>query len=599
MKDLVYDEFIEKLRVENDIVSILSDYVPLKKKGKNYWGCCPFHHEKTPSFSVNPDKGFFYCFGCQAGGNVFNFLMKIENISFFDAVKLLAQKMNVSLPKKEKTPQEIARDRELAELYRVNEMARDFFYSCLTKTAYGKQAGEYLKARGITEEVLHAFKIGFAPPGWEKLVQAFRARGIDNDLLLKSGIAVAREQREGVIDRFRNRIMIPICDARGHVVGFGGRVIDDSHPKYLNSPETLIFNKKNILFAFDSAYRFIRESGQAIVVEGYMDVITAHTYGFKNVVASLGTAFSTEQAKLLMRHAQEIFFAYDSDAAGQNATLRAISILQNMGAKVRVLCIPDGKDPDEFIRKHGKEAFQQLIEQAVSLLEYQVKQAMDNIDYTSLEGKINVVAKTVPALAEANNEVEVNEHIARISQTLMVDESVIRAEVRKFRQKKDKNVNVGKDISRIVASNSISMAAEQAERYIIRLIQEDSSLIPYVQANVSVEEFQGDLRREIMNLIVNEYNRGKNSIETSFALHLSEQANRELSQIMLMDLEYEDIVKTVDDCMRNIRLTHLKALYEQHRLKADELERMGDSRFLQELAESQRIKDEINKLHCL
>jgi DNA primase len=597
MKDLVYDEFIERLRAECDIVSILSDYLTLKKKGKNYWGCCPFHHEKTPSFSVTPDKGFFYCFGCQAGGNVFNFLMKIENVSFFDAVKILAQKMNVSLPKKEKTAQELERDRELFELYHVNEMARDFFYSCLTKTAYGKPAKEYLKTRGVSDEVIHGFKLGFAPPGWDKLVRAFLAREIDERLLTKAGLAISREEKRP-IDRFRNRLMIPICDGRSRVVGFGGRVLDSSQPKYLNSPESMIFSKKHILFAFDSAHRSIKESGQAVVVEGYMDAITAHAYGITNVVASLGTAFSIEQAKLLLRYAQEIFFAYDSDAAGQNATSRAISILQDLGAKVKVVCIPDGKDPDEFIRKHGGDEFRLLVRQAVSHLEYQVNQAFKSVDYTTLEGKISVVAKTVPVLAQANNAVEVNEHIARIAEALTIDESAVRSEVQKFllRHKKDKNVKVGKDISRKVAPGT-AMAIEQAERYIIRLMNEDFSVIPYVQASLSTEEFQGEFRREIINLIFSEYNRGKNNISSALAVQLSESANAELSHIMLIDLESEDIVKTLDDCIRSIRLSHLKKLYETHRLKADELERMGDSRFLQELAESQRIKDEINKLH--
>jgi DNA primase len=603
MKDGIYDEFIDRLRSESDIVSILSDYVPLKKKGKNYWGCCPFHHENTPSFSVTPDKGFYYCFGCQSGGNVFNFLMKIENISFFDAVKILAQKMNIPLPEKEKTSQELARERENTKLYRANEMAREFFYACLTKTVYGKKAREYLQSRGVTNDIIESFKIGFAPPAWDKLLHAFLERGIEQDVLLKAGLIVERSSGGGVYDRFRSRVIFPISDARGRVVGFGGRVIDNSQPKYLNSPETPVFNKRYILFGFDAAYKFIKETGQAIVVEGYMDAITAHAFGIKNVVASLGTAFSPEQAKLLLRNAKEIFFAYDSDAAGQNATLRALSILRNLGANVRVILIPDGKDPDEFIRKHGADAFKGLIKEAVDILEYQIKQAFDNTDHSNLEGKVAVVSKIVPVLAEADNAVAVNAHIASISQALAIDESAIRSEVRKylFQSKKDKNVNIGKSISNMLVAKKPSIAIEQAERHIVRLMCGNSSLISYIEKELSIEEIQGENRREIIKLIFKEYNMGKDITDTAWTMMLSEAANAELSHIMLIDIQYNDndSIKMVDDCIKNMRLTNLKLLYEQHRLRADELERLGDSGFLQALAESQRINDEINKLHNL
>ncbi len=488
MKDGIYDEFIDRLRSESDIVSILSEYVPLKKKGKNYWGCCPFHHENTPSFSVTPDKGFFYCFGCQSGGNVFNFLMKIENISFFDAVKVLAQKMNIPLPEKEKSSRELARERENSKLYRVNEMAREFFYACLTKTVYGKKAREYLNSRGVTDDVIERFKIGFAPPAWDKLVNAFLERGVEQEVLLRSGLIVERNSGDGVYDRFRSRVIFPISDARGRVVGFGGRVIDDSQPKYLNSPETSVFNKRYILFGFDAAQKFIKESGQAIVVEGYMDAITAYAFGIRNVVASLGTAFSPEQAKLLLRNAKDIFFAYDSDVAGQNATMRALAILRNLGANVRVILIPDGKDPDEFIRKHGVEAFQSLIAEASDILEYQIKQAFQSIDYSDLEGKVAVVSRIVPVLAEADNAVEVNAYIASISQMLAIDESAIRSEVRKFlfQQQKDKNVNKGKNISNMLVVKQPSIALEQAESHIIRLMCGNSSLIPYIKEKLSI-----------------------------------------------------------------------------------------------------------------
>ena len=268
MKDAGFDEFLDRLRSESDIVTVISDYVSLKKKGRNYWGCCPFHQENTPSFSVNPEKGFFYCFGCQSGGNVFSFLMKVENIAFMDAVRLLAKKMNIPIPERQKTPEQIAREKDMARLGYASQLARDFFHSCLVRTSYGKEGLAYLKKRGITDEMIETFKLGFAPNAWSKLTDAFVKRGVSEETLVEVGLAVKNDQKGSVYDRFRNRVMFPICDLRGRVCGFGGRVMDDSHPKYLNSSESMIFNKRQILFGFDTAYQAIKESGQAIVMEG-------------------------------------------------------------------------------------------------------------------------------------------------------------------------------------------------------------------------------------------------------------------------------------------------------------------------------------------
>lgn len=605
MKDVKHDDFIDRLRSESDIIRIISEYVPLKKKGKNYWGCCPFHHEKTPSFSVAPEKGFFYCFGCQAGGNVFNFLMRIENISFFDAVKKLANKLNIPLPEKEKSSEEILRERELAGLYRANELARDFFNACLSKTAYGKPAREYLTSRGISDSIIEQFKLGFAPPAWDKLALALTSRGITSEILVKAGLVSTRTSGDGLYDRFRNRVMFPICDARGRVIGFGGRVLDDSQPKYLNSPETVLFNKRQILFSFDQAYKFIKDSGQAIVVEGYLDAITAHSAGFKNVVASLGTAFTADQVKLLDRHAKEILFAYDSDAAGQNATMRALATVRERGVSVRVISIPDGKDPDEFIRRHGSQAFSEIVSKASTLLDYQITQALESIDYATLEGKVAVVAKVIPVLASADNAVEINAHITNLSQVLNINEDAIRSEFSKFiaTYKKDKNVNTGKNINNHVNMVRFAQAPNRAiiaaERQLIRLMCEDNALIPYVKEQLEAEDISEGSRRQIINSLYDAYNMGNKVEPAAWSNKLSEEANTELSHIMLIDGQFTDLARVVDDYIRTIRLARLRVLFEQHRLRADELERMGDSHFQEELAESKRINDEIKKLQQL
>ncbi len=598
MKDKDYEDFVERLRAESDIVSIISQYVPLKKKGKNYWGCCPFHNEKSPSFSVTPDKGFFYCFGCQSGGNIFTFLMKMENMVFPEAVKLLANKLNIPVPEREKTEKERQIERERVTLFRANELARDFFYACLTKTNFAGGARKYLERRGITQEAVKQFGLGFAPPAWDKLVNGLSTRGIQLETMIKAGLAAERNSGEGAYDRFRNRIMFPICDLRGRVVGFGGRVLDDSQPKYLNSPETLVFNKRHILFGLNLADKFIRETGQAIVVEGYMDVIAAHSAGVRNAVASLGTAFTLEQAKSL-RSVHEIVFAYDSDAAGQNATLRALEIAKKLGITIKVIAIPDGKDPDEYIRKHGADAFKLLVAESLSLVEYSLRSSLQTIDYSTLEGKVAVVSKMIPVLASLDNAVEINEYITQTSEALSIDESSIRSELRKYLniEKKDRIVNVGKDSSAVYLKNRQVSPTEQAEKTIIRFMCEDMSIIPYIEVQLTLEDIQDERRKKIMKSICNAYNMEKNITDISFQETLGEEAALEFSHIMLMDIQLTNMTQMVDDCIKKIRLFSLKKLYEEHRLRADELHRMGDSSFLQELAESQRINDEITKLH--
>ena len=592
-----FQAFAERVRVASDIVAIVSDYVALKKNGRNHWGCCPFHNEKTPSFSVRQDKGFFYCFGCQTGGNVFNFIMKIENLSYGEAVRFLAEKAGIPLPQRERTPQELERERELSRLWKVQALARDFFYACLTKTNLGKAGSAYFARRGLSEETIERFQLGYAPAAWDKLSKALVRRGFSEETLVKAGLAVDR-QSDGVDDRFRNRVIFPICDERGRVAGFGGRVLDDSQPKYLNSPESVIFNKRRILFGLDQAHKAIKSEGYALVVEGYMDVVTAHAHGILNAVASLGTAFTAEQGKKLLKYAPQIVFAYDSDSAGQNATLRALHIVRELGAQVRVLTLPDGKDPDEFLRRHGAAAFRERIAAALPLVDYQVERALRSADISTLEGKVSVVGKLVPLLAQLQNAVEVDACVVRLSDTLRIDEAAIRSELQKFlfQHKKDKNVKSGQTVTMNIKTQEGS-AAVRAGRHIIRALWDDSSIIPYVEAQLEAEAFANRLHCEILTFLFARYARGETSDDLAAATSLSAEASAELSRCVLAEEAAEDRLQLVDDCIRTVRLAHLRAKYEEHRLKADALERVGDEGFLRELAESQRIKDEIKKIH--
>ena len=369
------NELIEQIKDANDIVSVVSEHVALKKRGKNYWGCCPFHNEKTPSFSVAPEKGFYYCFGCHASGNAIKFLMELEHLTFVEALERLANRANIPLPEAKLSPEQRARDERRKKLYEASDLAATFFHNCLTQTSIGKVGLDYLKKRGLTQETIETFKLGFAPDGWDKLYRAFHERGIDDSILLELNL-VRKNQKGQFYDFFRNRIMFPIMDGKGRVVAFGGRVMDDSTPKYLNSPESSIFEKGKLLFAFDKAYKSIREEKQAILVEGYMDVISAHNHGVTNVVASLGTAYTRDHGHILMRQAEEIVLAYDMDGAGRQAAARAIELLQNTDFKVRVLAMPDGKDPDDYVRNHGGQAFKELVAKAVKPLDYLLSESL-------------------------------------------------------------------------------------------------------------------------------------------------------------------------------------------------------------------------------
>lgn len=591
MRNEQMDEFVGQVRAGSDIVAVVSSYVQLKKRGGRYWGCCPFHQEKTPSFSVVPEQGFFYCFGCHAGGNVFKFLSLIENISYFEAVKMQAEKLNISLPSREKTPAEIVRDEKREALCRISRMACDFFHNCLTMTHYGEAARKYFQRRGITAEIIENFQLGYAPAAWDKLLQAFQKRDISIDFLLESGLVATRNEGKSYYDRFRNRVIIPIADERGHVVGFGGRVLDNSQPKYLNSPETMIFNKRNLLFGLDKSHRAIQQAGFAIIVEGYMDAIAVYSAGIKNVVASLGTAFTPAQGKKLLHYAAGLYFCYDSDEAGQSATLRAMSVVQSLGAAVKVISIPDGKDPDEFIRRHGAQEFQKIVSDARPLAEYRMRYVLSHTDYSSLEGKVAALNGLLPVLESLSNAVERNAYIVRIAQVLGIDEAAVRSEMRRYRPGRAEGVS--EPLRHAV--RRADDALRQAGRTVIRMVWQDSAVLAHLQAAVPIEEFP-KYQSEVLSFITSRLREGLLLDDLAAQEALSEEAFVELSHSLADGQDDQDSMLVYEDCIRILRKDYLTRLYEKHRLLADEMQRQNDAGYLQELAESQRIKNEMDEL---
>lgn len=587
MKRRFDDELIERIKNANDIVSVISEHVALKKKGKNYWGCCPFHNEKTPSFSVTPDKGFFYCFGCRASGNVFTFLMRHENLTFLEAVEKLADRANIELPTAEMTPGERYREAHRQDIYKVNGLAATFFHNCLTKTNMGKAGLEYLTGRGLSMDTIEKFQLGFAPDHWDRLYKAFSERDIDERLLLETGLC--RKNNGKVYDYFRNRVMFPICDGKGRVVGFGGRVMDDSTPKYLNSPETEVFDKGRLLFAFDKAYRTIREKKQAILVEGYMDVIGAHNRGITNVVASLGTAFTKDQGQLLVRQAEEIILAYDMDEAGQKAARRAIDLLQNTDFKVRVAAMPDGKDPDDYVRNHGPAAFLALVDKAVKPFEFLLNDALIQYDSTTLAGKLSILETLFPFIAATASQVRRDDYLRALSLPLWLDASSVFRHFRDYVKKDNVELKDG----------ALEKRLDEYEKHtdedaLLAMALGNEEALGRVLDYVPPEDFHNPLHRSILVKAASLRNGPETFTGTALEQVLTEEEAAEYSRIMVVaGNEYDE--ELLDSQIRIVRLQSLREQYKEHSVLADKLNRAGDSAFIQELKKCQEIQELIRQ----
>lgn len=586
-----FENFKEQVRGAADIVEIISGYVALKKRGQNYWGCCPFHGEKTPSFAVNPGKNMFYCFGCHEGGDVFRFIMKIENCGFVDALKRLAGRYGIPVPEKEKTAAEIRREQQKERIFNTNELASRFFQACLLKTDYGKAARAYLTGRGITQEIIDSFGIGFALNNFSALLTSLGKRDCPPQLLEAAGLAAKGKGR--YYDKFRNRVMIPIKNPRGRIVGFGGRVLDDSTPKYLNTAETEWFNKRRLLFGYDIALQAMRRSRQAIVVEGYMDAISLHAAGIANVVASMGTAFAQEQARLLQRAVDEVVFCYDSDSAGRRASVRAVSIAREAGLKVRIAGVPEGKDPDEFVRHRGKEAFLEVIAQAKEGIDFQIDETILQNNVTNLAGKVEAVSNILPFLLECKSEIAAAEHIRRLAQKLTIDEGLIAEEYRKALRGRGGR---REPTAASPAPRKQRGAGQQAEELLLAILAEQPELWQQCDAIVQQTGFTNPHLQQIYSAVADLEAANEFSL-VKVNDRLEGDAQALWAGILAGQLPEGDVQKALDDCLRQMQRLYLEHEYEKHRLLADEYERSADERFINELMESQRIKNEIKKLY--
>ena len=586
-----FESFKEQVRSTANIVEVISGYVPLKKRGQNFWGCCPFHGEKTPSFAVNPAKNMFYCFGCHEGGDIFKFIMKIESCDFKEALKLLAARYGIPVPERQKTAVEIRREKQRERIYETNATACRFYQACLLKTPYGKGALAYLNGRGINQEIINSFSIGYALDSFTSLLSNLGRHGYKGEELLAAGLVA--KGRQQLYDKFRNRVMIPIKDPKGKIVGFGGRVLDNSTPKYLNTAETEWFNKRRLLFAMDVAYKAIRTSRQAIVVEGYMDAISLHAAGISNVVASMGTAFAAEQAKLLQRIADEVVFCYDSDSAGRKASVRAVSIARTAGLKVRIAGVPEGKDPDEYVRRYGKEAFLKVVAEAREGIDFQIEETILQNDVSNLAGKVDAVSNILPFLLECKSEIEAAEHMRRVAQRLTIDEGLIVEEYRKATKR-----NGVKRESAYVPVPDVKKISitRQAEEQLLAVLLEEPYLAEDCQAVLQCTGWSDPVLAQIFAVLQALIQANTFTIDKlNDALDGAGQSA--LAGIRTRAVPTQNGEQFVEACLRQLQRNYLEQEYEKHRLLADEYERSADERFMQELQETQRIKDEIKKLY--
>ncbi len=440
----INEDFVEKLKYNVNIVDIIADYVPLKKAGNNYKGLCPFHQEKTPSFNVNLDKQLYYCFGCGAGGDVISFLMDLENTTFRETLKILADHSGMVIPANNNPYHQKQRE-ERERIFQLNKLSAKFYHYLLINSNVGKKAANYVEERGFSKEYFRKFKLGYAPNKWQSLVHFLNKRGFNDDELIKAGL-VSRGKNDQCYDRFRNRVIFPIFNIRSEVIAFGGRILDDqeSGPKYLNSPDTLVYKKGENLYGLNWARDEIRKTSNAVIMEGYTDVLTAHKSGIKNAIASLGTAFTNQQARLLKRYASNIYISYDADAAGARATLRGLDILDNEGLNVRVIQLPDQQDPDEFINRRGKSGFEKLVKEAVNLTEFKINQLAKEYDCNKIDEKINFTNNLVKILSDIKDEVKRDIHLQNAAQKYNVESETLKKGIisyynSKDSRKKDKN----------------------------------------------------------------------------------------------------------------------------------------------------------------
>ena len=539
------EELIEEIKNSNDIVDVISQYVNLKRSGRNFFGLCPFHKEKSPSFSVSPDKQIFHCFGCGAGGNVIHFISKIENADFKEAIGILANRARIELPTLNNYE-----DNKTAllksKVYEINQIAAEFYHQNLYKPT-SKIGQEYIKKRKLDNRTLKSFLIGYSG-NFDELYRILKQKGFTEEEILASSL-VNKTDDGKYIDRFRKRVMFPIQDTRNKVIAFGGRVTDDSKPKYINSPENIVYSKGRHLFGLNVAKR--GELKNIIIVEGYMDAISLYQRGITNVVASLGTALTEAQGRLLRRYSERVTIGYDSDGAGQSATLRGLEILQNIGCDVRILQISGAKDPDEYVIKYGPERFLKCVEQAISLVEFKVKMLKQSLNLDNINDKIKFLNQVAKILSNVTNSIERELYVEKIANEYNVSKEAIYGEVNKLIYAKNTGEKtlekpiVKKEIKK--EKQEIDSSTTKRENLIIYLlINYPQESYKKIKSVISEDDMKLEENQKILKKMYEEIEKGNINIDI---LNYFEEQNiiDHISGIMSYDFEISDLNKCIED----------------------------------------------------
>jgi len=567
------ENILEDILSRIDIVEVISGYIPLKKSGRNFKALCPFHHEKTSSFMVSPDRQIYHCFGCGAGGNAFNFLMQYERLEFLEAVEMLANKAGVALPRAEDVAQESTG--LTTQLYKVNEAAAAYFEEMLNSPA-GAPARSYLLKRGINEKIARTFRIGFAPDRWDGLINSLRGKGFSLSLLEKAGL-ILNKQGGGYYDRFRNRVIFPIFDTKSRAIGFGGRILEaadnkahgaDAAAKYVNSPETPVYNKGRHLYGLNVSKDSIRDGDSAVVVEGYLDFIIPYSRGLASIVASLGTALTREQARLLKRYTNNVIMVYDGDAAGEIATLRTLDIFIEEGIEVRVAPLPSGFDPDSFVGKNGIEKFNDLVGGADNLFDYKLKVLRSRYRSEEIEGKAKICSEMLDTIRKFKNAVLKSEYLKRLSHELDVREEALLEELKNARMERDSRIQE----KPLKARQDIN----PTEKLLIKLMLEENAFIERLRGTVEPADFRDERTARIVSTMLELAGQGKVPEARKLVNYFGDSETLELicESSISSDVSEDEKEKLFESCLSRLksdssknrmRLLHEEIKDAQHR----------------------------------
>lgn len=545
-------ELIDEIINANDIVDVISQYVQLKRRGRSFFGLCPFHKEKSPSFSVSPDKQLFNCFGCHTGGTVIHFISKIEHLNFREAVEFLAERANIALPVSNNT-EDLQKQYLKDRMYAINEETATFYHENLYKPT-AKLAQDYVKQRKLDNKTLKLFRIGCSG-NYNELYNHLKSKGFKDEEIVATGL-VNKNEKGQFIDRYRKRLMFPIIDIRGKVIAFGGRILEknDKMAKYINSPENLIYSKRRNLFALNIAKN--SDSKKIIMVEGYMDAISLHQRGINNVVASLGTALTEEQGRLLRKYSEQVIISYDSDGAGQDATMRGLEILKNLGCDVRILQMEGAKDPDEYVIKYGTGRFNLLVENAISLTEFKVKMLKQKYDLNNTNDKIKFLKEIAKLLVSVDNNIEKEIYIDKISKEYEISKEAIYADINKMKF----SANMGekmlerKPIPKVISKedNKINESIIKRENIVIYLLMnEPEKVYEKLSSRINVKDFKNEINKIILEKIYNEFKNGNFNITAILSSFEDESIINRISEITLQDNEIEDIDKCIEDIINS------------------------------------------------